>query len=48
MIEIAIILTVLGYILYVVLVIRPTSRKKKNALANLARLYERHRSRPEG
>jgi len=46
MIEIAITLATLGFVLYVILVIRPRSRgKKKNALANLARLHERHRSR---
>jgi len=46
MIEVVIIFAALGFILYVMIVIRRRNTgKKKNALANLARLYERHRSR---
>ena len=45
-IDIAITLIIVGYVAYIVLITRPgTVRRKKNALANLARLYERHRSR---
>jgi hypothetical protein len=45
-VDIAIVFTIVGYVAYVVLITRAgTVRKKKNALANLARLYERHRSR---
>lgn len=45
-VDIAITLIIVGYVVYVVLITRVgTMRRKKNALANLARLYERHRSR---
>jgi hypothetical protein len=46
MIEIAIILATLGFVLYVILVIqRRNTGKKKKALANLAGLYERRSNR---
>ena len=42
-VEIAIVFTILGYIVYVILSIRRgATRKKKNALANLEKLYQRH------
>ena len=46
MIETAIILAILFCLLCIALIIRPKRRDKKNiALANLAKLYERHRNR---
>ena len=40
-VDIAIVFTILSYVVYVVLITRVgTLRKKKNALTNLARLYQ--------